>query len=356
MKTLAVGLTFCAALGAQPADDLDHLFQAHQWFELRSAVTDRSPALMRAAVATAFNDPETAERLLRDVIRSAPASNAADEAYGMLSQIYLRSGQYRRWLTLYRQWVAAIPDSARARAEDKTEKMFAGRPDQINGRPRRAVLRHEAGEFTIPASIEGKVDEYVTDTGAWHSVMTAGRAARLGLKIDATLRALTGSSDQSTGFHTAIANEIDIGGTRFRNVSFAVIDGTADVDAGIVGMPILLALGRIRWSPDGAVEIGAPASRVGADANLVFDRNRLLLRMRVFGRDVLTTFDSGAITTDLNANFADTFPQAVQGAKKGTTDITGVGGTETFDSLEIPEVIFGIGPAEVSLRPATVTL
>ena len=80
MRTLAVVLAFCAALGAQPADDLDHLFQAHQWFELRSAVTDRSPALMRAAVATAFNDPETAERLLRDVIRSAPASDAADEA------------------------------------------------------------------------------------------------------------------------------------------------------------------------------------------------------------------------------------------------------------------------------------
>jgi hypothetical protein len=76
----------------------------------------------------------------------------------------------------------------------------------------------------------------------------------------------------------------------------------------------------------------------------------------VFGRDVLTPLDTGASTTDLNANFADTFPQAVQGAKKGTTDITGVGGTQTFDSLEIPEVMFGIGPAEVLLRPATITL
>jgi clan AA aspartic protease (TIGR02281 family) len=359
-RTLAVALVIGAPLGAQQADDLDHLFRAHQWFELRSAVTDRSPALMRAAVATAFNDPETAERLLRDVIRSAPASNAADEAYGMLSQIYLRSGQYRRWQTLYRQWVAAIPDSVGARAEEESEKKLAGRPDQVNGRPRHAVLRHEAGEFTIPVSVDGKVDEYVFDTGAWTSVLTERRAARLGLKIDATRRAITGSSGQSVGFRTAIAKEVDIGGTRFRNVSFAVIEGIgpiADVDAGIVGMPILLALGAIRWSPDGAVEIGSPAPRAArADANLVFDRNRLLLRMRVFGRDVLTTFDSGAITTDLNANFATTFPQVVQGAKKGTTDITGVGGTQTFDSLEIPEVIFGIGPAEVLLRPATITL
>src|SRR4029450_4832259 len=117
MRTLAIALTFCAALGAQPAEDLDRLFHAHQWFELRSAVTDRSPSLMRAAAATPFNDPETAERRARELLRSAPASNAADEAYGMLSQIYLRSGQYRRWLSMSRQWAAAISDSGRARAE-----------------------------------------------------------------------------------------------------------------------------------------------------------------------------------------------------------------------------------------------
>ena len=362
MRTLAVVTAFCAVLAAQPPQDLDQLFHAHQWFELRSAVTDRSPALMRAAVATAFNERETAERLLRDVIKSAPTSNAADEAYAMLSQIYLRSGQYGRWLTSRRQWLAAMPDSARARTDEDAEKMFAGRPDQVNGQRRHAILRPEdadGGYFTIPASVDGKADDYVFDTGAWHSVMTKTRAARLGLKIDATRRELTGASGQSTGFRTTIAKEVVIGGTRFRNVSFAVIEvpwPLPDIDAGIVGMPILLGLGAIRWSPDGAVEIGPPAPRERADANLVFDRNRLLLRTRVFGRDVLTTLDTGANTTDLNANFADTFPQAVQGAKKGTTDITGVGGTKAFDSLEIPEVTFGIGPAEVSLRPATITL
>ena len=189
--------------------------------------------------------------------------------------------------------------------------------------------------------------------------MTQKKATRLGLKVDATRRVIMGSSGQSAGLRTAIAPVVDIGGIRFRNVSFAVIEGTgpiAEGDFGIVGMPILLALGVIRWSPDGAVEIGSPAPRVRADGNLVFDRNRLLLRTRVLGRDVLTTLDTGANTTDLNVNFATTFPRAVQGAKKGTTDITGVGGTQTFESLEIPEVMFGIGPAEVLLRSATVTV
>jgi hypothetical protein len=87
MRVLAVAVAFCAALTAQPVADLDRLFDAHQWFELRSAVTERSPALLRAAVATAFNDPETAERLLRDVIKSAPASKAADDAFGSISSM-----------------------------------------------------------------------------------------------------------------------------------------------------------------------------------------------------------------------------------------------------------------------------
>jgi clan AA aspartic protease (TIGR02281 family) len=247
----------------------------------------------------------------------------------------------------------------RARAQKEDETKLTGRPDQVNGRTRHAVLRHDPGDFTIPVTVDGKADDYLFDTGAWTSVMTERRAARLGLKIDATRREVSGSSGQSTGFHTAIAKEVDIGGTRFRNVSFAVLEGTgplADIDAGIVGMPILLALGAIQWSPDGAVEIGSPVLRKGADMNLVFDRNHLLLRTRVFGRDVLMTLDTGATTTDLNANFVDAFPQAVQGAKKGITDITGVGGTQTFDSLEMPEVTFGIGAAEVLLKPATITL
>jgi hypothetical protein len=183
MRTLAVALAFCAVVGAQPADDLDRLFQAHQWLDLRSAVTDRSPALMRAAVATAFYDPDTAERLLREVIRSAPASNAADEAYGMLLEIYARSGQYRRWLTTYRQWVATIPDSARARAAAEDETELARRPDQVNGHPRAAVLRHGPGDLTIPVSVGGK-STTISSTPARNSRwLIERRAARLGLKI-----------------------------------------------------------------------------------------------------------------------------------------------------------------------------
>lgn len=360
MRALAVVLAFGAALAAQAPDDLDRLFHAREWFELRSKVTERSPALMRAAVATAFNDRETAEPLLREIIKSAPGSSAADEAYNMLAHLYRRSAEYSRWMTSSQQWLAAIPGSALARAEAEDIAEFGGRPDQITGRSRHAVLHHDPGDMMIPVSVDGKTDDYVFDTGAWQSVLTPARAARLGLKIDDTLRSIMGSSGQSTRFRTATARDLDVGGTHFRNVSFAVLDIPAlgaDIDVGIIGIQILVGLGAIRWAPGGEVEIGSPAPRRGRETpNLVFDGNLLLLRTRVLGRDVQMALDTGATTTDLNGNFAETFPQAVQNAKKGTTDITGVGGTKTFDSLEIPEVTFAIGPRETSLRPATITM
>lgn len=182
---------------------------------------------------------------------------------------------------MYRQWVTDFPDSAGARAEREGETEFAGRPDQVNGRRRRAVLRHDPADLTIPISVDGKTDDYLFDTGAWQSVMTTRRAARLGLKLDATRRALTGSSGQSAG------------------------------------IPILLALDAIRWSPDGAVEIGAPPPDRQADPNLVFDRNHLLLRTRVFGRDVLTTFDTGASSTDLNATSPPRFRKWFRSRRRG---------------------------------------
>ncbi len=285
MRTLAVALAFGAALGAQQADDLERLFHARQWFELQSAVTNGSPSLMRAAVATAFNDPETAERLLRDVIRSAPASNAADEAYRMLFADLLAV----RPVPSMADVVPAVGGGhsrfrACSRRKRRPKRNLPGgriKSTAVRGGP---LFRHDSGDFTIPVSVNGKADDFLFDTGAWQSAMTARKAARLGLKIDGTRRVFTGSSGQSAGFRTAIATEVDVGGIQFRNVSFAVIEGSgpiADADIGIVGMPILLALGVIRWSPDGAVEIGSPAPRVRADQeNLVFDRNRLLLRMR----------------------------------------------------------------------------
>src|SRR5678816_497418 len=117
MIAVAVAVTAGSALGFQAAGgDFEALYRTHQWFELRRSVTSQSPALIRAAVAAAFNDPEGAESLLRGIIRSQPRSEMADEAYDLIAKMEARSGQYARFNRTYVVWSAAFPNSPPGRA------------------------------------------------------------------------------------------------------------------------------------------------------------------------------------------------------------------------------------------------
>jgi hypothetical protein len=174
----------------------------------------------------------------------------------------------------------------------------------------------------------------------------------------------TSMDSSGTGFssRTAIAREVIIGAIRFRSVSFELLpaDGPfRDAEASIVGMPIQLALGSIRWLKDSIVEIGAATPPSGSSPNLVFDTDpsRLSIEAEVLGKRVQATLDTGATTTDLNANFADLFPDVLsRDGKRGRRDITGAGGTQTFDSFELPQLTFSISRSRPLLRPAIVTL
>jgi predicted aspartyl protease len=358
----AIGVWTCVAFViAQGSGDLDGLYRARRWFELRAAVTSKSPTLLRGAVDAAFNDPAQ-ERLLREIIRSDAPLDVVDDAYAWLSQLYLRSGQYARFVRNYADWAAACPSSTALRGEKGGVDEFRGRPDQVNERRRAAVLRHDTDSFSLPLSINGRSDEFLFDTGAWQSIVTEAEAKKLGLKVGDETHVLVGASGLPTTFRTAVAKDVIVGGTRFHDVSFGVIAPhdvglPADAEGGIVGMPILLALGRIRWVRDGSVAVGGASPPARVEPNLVFDRHRLLLAVDVLGKRVMTTLDTGASTTDLNANFADAFRDVVdRSGRKGTASITGAGGTSTFESVELPELAFAIGLSRVSLRPASVTL
>jgi predicted aspartyl protease len=321
-------------------------------------VTARSPALIRGAVATAFNDRARAERLLRSVIRSQPSTEAADDAYALLCRTYLNLGLYARFASTYREWGTALPGSTKYRERRNSFEMFEGRPDQIDGRTRSLTVRHERDSFTVPVSLNGKNDDFLLDTGALHSVMTDREARKLGLTIGDDIRLMTGASGDSTRFRTAIAKNVTVGATSFQNVSFAVMEPVGpwrDAEAGIVGLPLFIGLGAIRWSNDGTADLGRIRSTAGAkEPNLAFDRG-LLLKAEALSQTVILALDTGASSTDLNENFATQFKSLVDRGKRTTQEITGVGGTQTFDALELPQVAFTIGSKEVLLRPATIT-
>lgn len=351
----ALCVTVLSTLHAQTADDrLRELYRTRQWFELRTALTPAAPLYIRGVVASRFNDVTLAERLLRQVIRADPQSERATDAHNVLTQIYLRTGQYARMRREIAEWTAAQGDGAALREAKKDAELFRDLPDQITGPRRRAQLTHEPGEITLPVTINGKQADYVFDTGAWISLMSRREVARLGLTVRDGDRSLS-DGVRVAAVRTVVVPEVVVGGTRFRNVSFAVAD--MPVEFGILGVPVLLGLGRVDWSAGSTVETGGVASAAEPRTpNLVFEGNHLLLRSKVFDREVLTLFDTGAERTDLTANFAATFPDMVRTGERSTMDLTGIGGTHTTESVRLPSIAFTIADHVATLRPANIAL
>ena len=359
LAAVLVTVSYLSSVQTQTPTDAQELYRARRWFELREALTPASPPLLRAAVASAFNDRETAERLLLEIVKSQPRPEFANDAFDMLCQLYARTGQYARFLSTYHEWSSAFPNSSEMLRESENDEKFSGRPDQKNSPRTRAMLRHEEDAFSIPVSVNGKSGEYLFDTGAWQSVVTEPEARRLGLTVQEGDHFITDPSGTRVAYRTAVAKEVRIGGMRFTDVSFAVYAAPSwapDAELGVIGMPILIHAGSIKWSKDGSVELGGTLPR-SSNPNLVFSVSRLLLRADFQGRSGLAILDTGATTTDFNANFAEFFADLLErSGKKGTQEISGIGGTKVFESVTLPEFTLTIGSKAVALRPANVTL
>ena len=90
---------------------------------------------------------------------------------------------------------------------------------------------------------------------------------------------------------------------------------------------------------------------------MVFFENHLLLASSVGGTRQFLALDTGAETTDLNANFARAFADDVQrNGVKGTTSVAGVGGVAEVASVTLPEVVFEIAGMPTALRAAHVSV
>jgi predicted aspartyl protease len=365
--TAAAVMMLAALLSAKPASqqrtDADatrrDIDDGRRWLEGADATSE----IDRGARAVAFNDASQAERLLRRVIRSQPRMEAASQAHELLSRLYLRSGQYQRAIENLDQWTQAFPDRDDVRRERQDIEQFRGLPNQIAGPMRHSILPHEeAGDFAIPLSVNGGKAVYLLDTGAWISVMRESDAKRFGLRINGDAGRIGDASGSGVSIRTAVAKEVTIGGIRFQDVSFAVVpnDGpwaaVPPGHAGIIGMPLINALGVVQWSARGDWDIAGGSATTHGARNLTFAGNHLVLSSKTFSRAVFGLVDTGATTSDLNGNFADQFADVIeQSGSRERHDITGLGGTTSAEGVALPAVLFDIRGISVALRPAHVT-
>ena len=355
-------LTVCLSASAQTVTEIQRVDDGRRWLESKSGPPSDASAIVRAAAANARNHTDTENRLLA-IIRSQPSSDAARDAHELLSRFYTRTGQYRRLLENLDLWARTFPNDSHVAKESAAIAQFRGLPNQINGPLHKSRLRHGPGkDFAIPISINGMPANYLADTGAWLSVMTEAEAKRLNLTISATTAVLSESSGKGVKIRTAIAKNLVVGSNVFHDVSFAIlpeVEPWSSMPAGrggIIGVPILLHLGCIRWMKGGTWDIGCSAQTGSRIPNMTFYKNRLLLTSHGNDQRVFLTLDTGAETTDLNSNFAEQFAgQIKQFGVKDTTSVSGVGGTAVLESVSLP-VDLQIGNTLTKLRPAHVTM
>jgi len=365
LATMIVALTIISGC-AKPtvvAQDLP-LDDGRQWLDGRATPSSTSPDLLRAAAANALNQVAASESLLQRVIKAGPKSDSARRAHMLLSRLYLRQGQYQRLIANLDEWARQFPGGADIKDERAAMEQFRGLPDQITVARGLSNLSHGPDrDFAAPATINGKPVEYLLDTGAWLSVLTEAEAKRLGMVIREGAGFLSDPSGKGTKIRTAVASDLSLGAMSFRNVSFAILPDVEPFRSmpvgrgGILGIPILLEAGCVRWVKGGTWELGCATGSSRDSANLVFFENQLLVAATVSGTSVFGVLDTGAETTDLNANFARQFADALaRNGVKDTTTIAGVGGTTATESVTLPTLDFDIGGTQVALRPAHVTM
>src|SRR5687768_8679831 len=134
LTAVAVAWTCLApSSSAQRANDIARfeVDDGRQWFEPGAELKAASSAIRRGAMAAAFNQPY-AEGILKTVIQWQPGSNAANQAHELLSRIYVRTGQYARFIENLDRWAVSFPNRSEMQKEKADGELFRGLPDQRN--------------------------------------------------------------------------------------------------------------------------------------------------------------------------------------------------------------------------------
>ena len=343
------------------------LYEARQWFALRDAIKEAGvPPFYRGATDAAFNQIRPAQKYLQAVIRAAPHSQDAYAAHELLASLYFRNGIYSK---AFLQIEAMLTEKRTAEDVKNMRPLFQAlsQSDQSVFRRRASTLplRIEEGNLYLPFTIGGKQASYVLDTGANFSLLSESEANRLGLLIRNVNTEIGDSSGAHIGMRVAIAKDLLLGNLHLGNVAFGVLPDTQPPFAGLpvgrrglLGIPVLLAMRTVRWQPKGSFAFGfRPKPKHFQRANLCFEQSFPVTQVGFQHTELDFTLDTGAVHSILSPPFAQRFPDLLKtSGQKEAHQLTGVGGSSSYESVLLPAVTLQVGGQAISLKPAHVLL
>lgn len=197
--------------------------------------------------------------------------------------------------------------------------------------------RDMAGLHTLPIDIGKAKHQFVFDTGAGISCLTASYARQLGIKIISKEPInVEGATGADNNVQIGIVPRLSFGNIAVKNAVFMVFPDSAFSFAGgaykingIVGFPIIAALGQITMRED---SISIPKSvpvRELETHNFAFVQNSPIIYLRVFETELPCLFDTGDGDFSFSKPFYDQFSAQLKGEFKQLSS-EGAGGAQSY--------------------------
>lgn len=359
-----LGVICCLSSAAADITQLRQLQGRSQFFQLREALQqtgwgESETLFYRALVESRFGQEPAAVVDLQKFLATASDPVLQRKAYEELASSLVRLGRYGDAERALGDALRFTPldDIARADGENlralyesladvgpQTVEFGEETPTQADFNP--------LGSWDVPVEVNGHKGKWIFDTGANWSTVSESEAAAMGLALRQTSTYVKGSPGTKNPLRMAIARDLRFGNAHLRNVVFLVLSDEALYVGplkyqirGILGLPVIRALGCVTISAKGAIHIETKGAPGHGEPNLFLDGWDLIVEVRHGNRRLEMDLDTGANATSLSPSFRDALMPDEIASLKSTRDRTaGAGGivsrkTEVMPTLRLE--IFG---------------
>ena len=368
------------AVIARPATPTawDSLYSERRLFELSDSIlawngpTSPATRFYRGIVAHAFNDNDRAIAALAPLIDSMPqgfSSTQLADAANALGDSYRRVFRYRESAAIYRKVLRATGSVLDSTTRTAFESWAAIGDALADVPPQRITWTAEANttpvandsvSFELAATVNGDGirASFGIDPSAQLTILDSTSAAMHAVRLlNGAVRTIV-AGRQLSG-RIGVIRTLDIGPASLANVVVLVLADDSLKAAynwshagGVVGLPVLSALGGVTFTRDGHIALSSP----GADndtatvSNIALGGDATILEALYAGRRISMLLDANAGHTLLYPLFLQQFSSAASGATLTTyVGLQHGGAIVSLASYVLPNLTISIGGRSIRL-------
>jgi predicted aspartyl protease len=351
-----LGLVCCLSLTTADVSQLRQLQEKGRFFELRETLQkdgwdNPENLLYRGLVESRFGQEPAAVVDLQKFLAASNDQGLHRKANEEMASALVRLGRYGDAALALSEVLRLTPPNDIDRTDTENSRAFYETladiaPQTVEFGEETAVQAefNPLGSWNVPVEVNGHKGTWIFDTGANWSTVSESEAAEMGLALRETNTYVKGSTGKKNPLRMAIAGDLRFGNAHLRNVVFLVLSDKALYVGplkyqikGILGIPVLRALGRMAISGKGMVRIEAKRASAEGEPNLFLDGWDLIVDVRHGDRRLEMDLDTGANATSLNPSSRDALkPDEIASLKTERDKTAGAGGTMTRKTQVLP--------------------